>query len=105
METEDICCICLEILEDFNTIKFGCKHIIHGGCFAEILKISHEPRCPTCRRYLTEFNGLNRIVIDIDSDDESDIEEEDGVVVDIDNEPELFFKVSYINPLRLRRLF
>ena len=106
METED-CCICLEVLGDSGTIRFKCKHTIHGGCFAEILKISANPRCPECRLFLIEFNGLNRIVIDIDDDDsESDIAfEDDGVVVDIpDNEPELFFKIELYKSIEVKAI-
>lgn len=96
----DNCCVCLEILEDFNTITFGCKHIIHGNCFAEILKISANPRCPTCRRYLTEFNDLNRIVIDLEDEEEF----EEDVVIDIETEPEIFIKVELYKSIEIKAI-
>ncbi len=102
MEIQNDCCVCLDILEDFNTITFTCKHTIHGNCFAEIIKISANPRCPSCRRWLIEFNDLNRIVIDLEEEEEF---EEDGIIIDIpDTEPELFIKVELYKSIEIKAI-
>jgi hypothetical protein len=53
-EEEDVCPICLDVMEPYTMIKTICGHRYHGGCLLPIFQLDPEnSKCPMCRR---DFN-------------------------------------------------
>ena len=46
-DDEDMCCICLEAIDDAKQVVLRCAHKFHGQCLCDHLV--HDARCPICR--------------------------------------------------------
>ena len=46
-DAEDVCCICLEPIDDAKKVLLRCAHAFHGQCLCDHLV--YDARCPLCR--------------------------------------------------------
>ena len=55
MEDQDVCSICIDILEDEVEVM-DCSHKYHHDCISEWMK--QNPVCPMCRTYIKPKNDF-----------------------------------------------
>lgn len=53
METDDVCCICLELFDETEeTVELRCKHVLHRPCLVALIQKNLDQQyltCPICR--------------------------------------------------------
>ena len=63
MDDQNLCTICLDILDNETEFILECKHIFHTTCiYNYILQKKINQNCPICRTPITLFNNINEQV-------------------------------------------